>query len=171
MIRSPSPTLGGRLGMDDEVEFAVSIPLDEDGFLRRECPFCEREFKWLSVGEEDSSPPEGFCCPYCGERAQDDQWFTRGQLRVIEASVEENIVAPQLRELRDSLSGLADSSGGLLQFEVDAERQESSRPRRLTEPNDMVRVDFDCHPDEPIKIVEDWHGAVHCLICGQPSLH
>ena len=25
----------------------MEIPLDSDGFLRRECPTCEREFKWL----------------------------------------------------------------------------------------------------------------------------
>ena len=24
----------------------VSFPLDSDGFIRRECPHCEREFKW-----------------------------------------------------------------------------------------------------------------------------
>jgi len=154
--------------MDDDTGFRVSIPLDDDGFLRRECPHCEREFKWLSGGGEDSSPPEGYCCPYCGQRAEDDQWFTRGQLRVIEASIEENVLAPQLRELQDSLRGLADTSGGLLEFKVDVDSQEPSRPRRLTEPNDMTRVDFDCHPDEPVKIEDDWPGLVHCLVCGQP---
>ncbi len=30
---------------DDKVSFGMTIPLDSDGFLRRECPTCEREFK------------------------------------------------------------------------------------------------------------------------------
>jgi len=31
----------------------------------------------------------------------------------------------------------------------------------------MTRVDFACHPSEPLKILDDWHEPVHCLICGQ----
>ena len=30
----------------DKVTLGMTIPLDSDGFLRRECPTCEREFKW-----------------------------------------------------------------------------------------------------------------------------
>lgn len=45
----------------------MAVPLDLDGFLRRECPTCEREFKWLAnTGEEEEAsevPDEGLCCP------------------------------------------------------------------------------------------------------------
>ncbi len=37
---------------DDEVMLEISMPLDSDGFLRRECPTCEREFKWLHTLEK-----------------------------------------------------------------------------------------------------------------------
>jgi hypothetical protein len=30
-----------------DVSIPMSLPLDGDGFLRRECPKCERQFKWL----------------------------------------------------------------------------------------------------------------------------
>jgi len=43
--------------MSDEAELSMSIPLDEDGFLRRECPTCEREFK-LFVPDEDELKEE-----------------------------------------------------------------------------------------------------------------
>jgi hypothetical protein len=52
--------------MSDEVSFTVSFPLDSEGFLRRECPSCRREFKWLPQDETDPMPDEGYCCPYCG---------------------------------------------------------------------------------------------------------
>jgi hypothetical protein len=39
----------------------------------------------------------------------------------------------------------------------------------LTEDDDMRRVDVRCHPTEPIKVIEDWPGAVYCLICGTPT--
>ena len=32
-----------------EIELSVSFSLDSERFLRRACPACSREFKWLSV--------------------------------------------------------------------------------------------------------------------------
>jgi hypothetical protein len=44
-----------------EVQIPMSVPLDSDGFIRRECPTCERELKWrpTSEGEEGAPTPEG----------------------------------------------------------------------------------------------------------------
>ena len=150
--------------VSDEVSFSISLPLDDEGFLRRECPNCEREFKWLPQDDSEPEPHGGYCCPYCGERASSDSWFTRGQLRVLEAAVDENVIKPQLTGLEDSLVDLEQASGGFLSARI--ERSGSRRPARLTEPTDMRRVDFDCHPREPVKVMDDWQDAVHCLICG-----
>ncbi len=30
--------------MDEEISVPIEIPLDLDGFLRRECPTCEEQF-------------------------------------------------------------------------------------------------------------------------------
>ena len=60
--------------MSDEVQLSVALPLDSDGFLRRECPTCEREFKWLPLpdtegdeaviaGNEEGKAPESYYCP------------------------------------------------------------------------------------------------------------
>ncbi len=83
----------------------VQIPLDEDGFLRRECPFCMREFK-IQLGEKDIQTVEDevaqpfllepsledqatteamadateYFCPYCGQVADSDSWWTQEQL-------------------------------------------------------------------------------------------
>ena len=38
----------------DEIEIPVTMPLDGDGFLRRECPTCEEEFKWYAHEEGDA---------------------------------------------------------------------------------------------------------------------
>ncbi len=64
---------------DDEVTLGMSIPLHSDGFLRRECPTCEREFKWLpNTNDEDDADdgeplPSGcYLCPYCGVQAPAD---------------------------------------------------------------------------------------------------
>ena len=53
---------------------------------------------------------------------------------------------------------------GNLKF--DAAPPPLSRPESLTEPDDLVRVDVPCHPEEPTKVDEEWEGEVACLICG-----
>jgi hypothetical protein len=73
--------------MSDEVQLSMSLPLDGDGFLRRECPTCEREFKWLPSPDQleegngesraaapDAQPPEAYYCPYCAVTAPPDAW-------------------------------------------------------------------------------------------------
>lgn len=62
----------------EETEFTLSFPLDEDGFFRRACPTCSREFKWShSEGDDSHVQPMEYFCPYCGVAAEPDEWQTR----------------------------------------------------------------------------------------------
>ena len=53
---------------------SMAIPVDSDGFLRRECPTSEQEFKWLPASEDEERaggvPDGGHFCPYWGVKAQ-----------------------------------------------------------------------------------------------------
>ena len=46
------------------MDFQVSLPLDSDGFLRRECPHCMQEFKWHHgpANEEAETANEPAAC-------------------------------------------------------------------------------------------------------------
>jgi hypothetical protein len=144
------------------MEIAISIPLDSDGFVRRACPACEREFKWLYTDDEDEATrpdARGYCCPYCAVWAQPDQWFTELQVEYIRqaglgaASEEVNQIFSQFNR-----------PGSLLKY-TPGDRPPT--PKELPpEPDDMRRVDFDCHPLDPLKVAEDWDDSIHCLICG-----
>ena len=62
------------------MNISVAIPLDADGFLRRQCTTCELEFKWFH-GRTDTTPqdwqdPDTYFCPYCGTESAQDTWFT-----------------------------------------------------------------------------------------------
>ncbi len=134
----------------------MAIPLDSDGFLRRECPTCEREFKWLAArGDEEGTPaPDGgYCCPYCSIQATPDAWFTPAQLEQARATLARDFVVPELK--RFERQGL--------QVEINA-----PAPETLTETDDMKRFDFTCHPEEPVKVLDDWDRPVHCPLCGTP---
>jgi hypothetical protein len=154
---------------DDEASsrtISVPIELDDEGFLRRECPHCEREFKWMSSDDSEPVAAEGYHCPYCNRQADTDSWFTKPQLEYLEATAMREVVGPMFEELEQSARRNNRSSG---MMRVRFERGEMPAAVKPTEVNDMRRVDFACHPKEPVKVMEDWVGDIHCLICGRAA--
>ena len=137
-------------------EIEVRLQLDDDGYLRRECPHCEREFKWRHTEGTGGSEPPDYYCPYCGHAADAGSWWTKVQL----AHIEPLVAGAFLDDLEQELEG----GEGL---SITLERPPSAGPSVLEpEPNDMRRVASPCHADEPVKVVEGWTGPIHCLSCG-----
>lgn len=157
--------------MSDSVEIPMTLPLDADGFLRRECPTCEREFKWLPSPENEQSPtPEGgYYCPYCAIQGPADSWWTKPQLEHVKSLAYSEIVAPELKKFADDLARHKPTTGSGIGITFDMEAPDVVDPEPLEEPDDMVRVDFECHPREPVKVIEAWSAPAHCLLCGQPA--
>ncbi len=159
----------------------MSLPLDGDGFLRRERPTCEREFKWLpspdpeadedAVAETGSAEaPGSYYCPYCAVTAPPSAWLTKAQVVVMHELLRRELVDPEFNKLEREIDRLNRRSGGLIGIEVRLERDEPEPIPELNEPDDMRRVDFICHPTEPVKVRDDWDRPVHCLICGEPAV-
>jgi hypothetical protein len=157
--------------MSDEVVVPYSLPLDSDGFLRRECPTCEREFKCLVTTDDTevtSAPEGGYFCPYCAIQAPPTAWWTKPQLELVQGIGMAEVVGPAIEEFGESIRDIARRSGGLLEARG-GDYRAPKRPDPLTETDDMRRVDFPCHGDDPVKVAEDWTREVHCLICGQST--
>ncbi len=148
----------------------MSLPLDADGFLRRECPNCEREFKWRSTlpsendAGETQEAPEAYYCPYCHEPADRDGWWTKEQMEYIQELAAAEMLGPELRRFKNDMERTDRRSRGLIRFDVSL--PPLSRPEPLAEPDDMVRIDLPCHPEEPLKVDESWDQEVACLVCG-----
>lgn len=145
----------------------MSLPLDQ-GFLRRQCPHCNREFKWHSGSTEDrpedASDPPFYHCPYCGEPAGHDDWWTEAQL----AHAEQIMEGEGARMMNEEFQRLAlRHRKGFITMSV-TPAPELPSPMPLVEPSDMIAVVPPCHPWEPIKILDEWTEPVHCLVCGEP---
>lgn len=148
----------------------MSLPLDSDNFLRRECPTCEREFKWLASGSEEEAAPVpdgGYFCPYCAIQAPADAWWTPAQLELAKSIVTQQVVAPELEKFARQMKDISRRSGGFIKADVKTDLPPEADA--LVEVDDLRRVDFPCHPNEPVKVLDDWTGAVHCLVCGTPA--
>ena len=146
------------------MDIPIQVPVDDDGFLRRECPTCEQEFKWFhhQAGDTDAEVVDHFYCPRCGAPAGPNSWWTPLQLKSARAQA-----APDIeRVMNDALGGIGRSSGGLVKLSESGEMRVED-PGVLDEPNDMVIVEPPCHPSEPLKVPEAATAEVHCLICGR----
>ena len=154
--------------MNDEIQIPVAIPLDRDGFMRRECPTCDRELKWRPTSENEEPAPVpdgGYYCPYCGVQAQPETWLTKAQVNHVQTLLKARVVDPMIDKFGDDLRRIARNSRGTIS--VQTHRQPTEEPQALTEDDDMRRVDFSCHLSEPVKVLDDWSGPVRCIICGQ----
>jgi hypothetical protein len=147
------------------MEISVSLPLD-NGFLRRQCPQCDRQFKWHH-GPTDDRPadfidPPLYHCPYCGQTAGLTEWTTAEQREFMLAMM----AGPALREVAHELGKIAKGANrGLIQLSVQ-QPDEPEPPDPLIEPHDMVVIASPCHPWEPIKAETSWREPFRCLVCG-----
>jgi hypothetical protein len=153
--------------MSDDLSIPIHLPLDR-GFLRRECPGCDRQFKWHNGPTEhrprNAVDPDVYFCPYCGATAPPGSWWTREQL----AYARESAVGPVTEAMSDALENAIgpQRSDSFIKIELQRPRVPEPPPA-LDEPGDMVAVESPCHPWEPIKVDTSWKEALHCLICGQ----
>lgn len=150
--------------MDDEYKIQISVPLDSDGFLRRECPHCMRQFKWhdgpANEEAEQHARPAAYTCPLCGQPAADESWGTPEQVNLIEKAAMPfalGVVQGELEAMFRGMKGVEYKRG-------DEEPADSADP--LGEADDMTIVTSPCHDYEPIKVPEDHTGSLHCLVCG-----
>ena len=144
------------------------MPLDSDGFLRRECPHCLKQFKWHhgpANAEAESYPdPPAYSCPLCGRPAGPDSWWTQQQL-----DYAQGVATPAaLRHVQDELDrAFSGHNNKHVRFKTSRTASLPDEPMPLTEPDDMVIIASPCHPYEPVKVPEEGAGPFHCLICGE----
>lgn len=142
----------------------MEFPLDSDGFLRRECPNCEGEFKWHHGPTVDT--PDGFVypqvhwCPRCGRSAPLDAWWTQAQIEYQQA-----VLAVSAGDTLDE--AFKSVRGKFLKLEANSSAK-PPRPDPLVEPADMHMIASPCHPWEPVKVPSEAQAPFYCLLCGQP---
>lgn len=150
------------------MNISVPMPLDNDGFLRRECPNCKVQFKWHSgpanEAAENQPAAEVYFCPSCGQSAATDQWWTTEQLEYAKGVG----MPAALQALDDELTSVFRGMNSKhFKVKKTGHLDIPDEPDPLIEPDDMMIVASPCHAWEPIKVAEDTASPLHCLVCGQ----
>ena len=151
-----------------QIPFTYELPLDNDGFISRQCSTCREDFKWHSgpANEEAEQQLEAdiYYCPLCGASALTDQWFTPDQLDYIQATGN----AAAMKRFDDELPNLfRDMSSKHVKIKQTGRLDIPDLPDPLVEPDDMEIVVSPCHSYEPVKVPESLPGPFHCLLCGE----
>lgn len=71
-------------GSGDEVQFAVSMPLEEDGHFGRECPECGQHFRIDNSDYEQLPDDLTLWCVYCGHADEHSDFLTGQQMERLE---------------------------------------------------------------------------------------
>lgn len=152
------------MGDEYEITVQVQLPVDADGFLRRECPHCMRMFKWhdgpANETAEGVGQPSSYSCPLCGQASSEGSWYTPEQLDYLEQAVTPSAfeaVGDVLEAAFKGMRGVKYERGD--EIAADA-------PAPLVELDDMTIMASPCHDYELIKVPEDHVGTLYCLVCG-----
>ena len=176
----------------ETTEIRVSVSTDSDGFLRRACPLCGREFKTeiqesdlasvlapafarmsddigtigLATAQDDAETLIG--CPFCGHRAEASEFLTDELVSYIRAIALREIMFPKINKM---FGGLADTFGGprprdsLLSIQLEHQRGvQPVRPLHGPEPRDMKIVRVLCC-GRRFKVPDRWYDVSACPYC------
>lgn len=69
----------------------IELRLDENGLLRKECPYCYLEYKIFPVSETEEFRKKSYC-PSCGLHAPFDKQLTKDQVDYIQQEIMNNVV-------------------------------------------------------------------------------
>jgi|SRR5581483_11375878 len=179
---------------NEKRSYSLEVSVDRDGFFRRTCPSCGRDFKTLAsdadftsilnpqierLGSQFGLPLsiEGaniektyLRCPYCGDTAESGKTLTEEMITYAKRFVMREFVWPMINQmfgdLEDSFRGNR-SSGGFLSISVEFQHSRgvlAIRPMNGPEPADMKIITLLCC-DKKIKISEQWTGFEACPYC------
>ena len=106
-------------------DIRVSLPIDGEGMVGRECPAleCGRYFKLRPGTGMDTTVCH---CPYCGQSGESQDFATDDQIEYAKSVAYQEILEPSLLELEQTFKDLErQTAGGLISFKVDVRREPS----------------------------------------------
>ncbi len=115
--------------MNKDKTYNISIPKDDQGFVGRECPKCEKYFK-LKPG---TGLPTSEChCPYCDFKGISNDFFTKDQIEYAKSIAIKDIYKDVSNSISNMFKDLErETRGGFIQFKVSSTNNHSNYPIKL----------------------------------------
>lgn len=183
------------IDQEKSINFNITFSIDKDGFFRRTCPSCGRDFKTmvdeadlvaslqpafrkmgLEIGDiaEDrgDTPKEYLLCPYCEYRAESSEMMTSTFSSYLERFIMRECVLPKLYGVlsdvaQSSSTGRTHKSRGLLNISIVFDFNEPILPPRpISGPEPPDMTIVDLLCcNRRIKILDSWYALRLCSYC------
>jgi uncharacterized Zn-finger protein len=142
--------------------FEISIPADEDGYVKFQCPYCNQKFK-LNASEIEESDVVDLYCPVCG-LANEVSNFYSDEVMEKAMSIAEN---EAMNMIFDMFKDFERSTRSNKNFNVKAGKKPDVPIKEIYENIDeLIEVKLNCC-DKHIKVSElDRLLGVYCSYCG-----
>lgn len=146
-----------------EINFELSIPADDEGFISMECPYCGNWFKLNSEEFQDSSVIDLYC-PACGLVNQISNFYSQ---EVIEKA-EEVVMDYAIDELNKMFKGLERSTRGskFIQFKSKPIKKEFGKELYETVDELEITILTCCNKNIKVNLLDKYIG-VYCPYCGR----
>ena len=171
-----------------DIQLNIEVPLDSQGFLRRQCPLCNMEFKikvdekeltdlitsgissYLIIEEDSEDTKEEetteLFCPYCSQESDVNEFWTEEQNayfniyaeNILADLVNDNFIRPMKREFKKP-------SSGPIGITIEADEMKKKEPWISPEDDDMDVHSLSCCGKE-LKLLETWDKEYACIYCG-----
>jgi hypothetical protein len=150
--------------MSNIIQKNVGMPVDDDSYFRRACPYCNNEFKIKKEDQENLISEKDYWCPYCGQTADHNKWWTLEQIQ-LQRKIAKNVAADIInRDLIKPFQRMNSPSSG---FHVTTHELKHGNELINPEINDMTIFSLPCC-NKTIKIAEGWDKTCYCFYCGFP---
>ena len=107
-----------RVEMSDTITYSIQIPVDDDGYLGRECPKAEC-LGYFKVVPGTGLPGNDCTCPYCGYRAPSNQFYTPEQVAYGKSVALNRITGELLKDLKKGIErSIPRRKGGLFSISI-----------------------------------------------------
>ena len=140
------------------IEINVKLPVDDDGFIEYECPFCKQVFKLEKNLFKNEYKNEELFCPYCGLKSNVNRFYTTEFIEYLDS-----VKTSKVNELiNKEMSNIAKKSKGLLTIK--------SKNKNI-EPL-MLKLHYDINNNHICKICNEKFKTnnsskiIYCPYCG-----
>jgi hypothetical protein len=158
----------------------LQLPLDAEGFSRRECPRCHAEFKlrWsarepavlacamarrVTMNSGELEPQPARVCPYCASSAAADRFLTPEIQRHLDGEARQ--LDEEVRRRRVRLPPEWLSENPRVSSKDPALTARPREPLRRDPDGELCRIDLPCCGVEQ-KVSGAWVGPIRCHLCG-----
>ncbi|MGE7546067.1 hypothetical protein [Sporosarcina newyorkensis] len=142
----------------------ISLRLDDEGLLRKECPYCKIEYKVFPESETEEIQIKSYC-PLCGLYSSWEQQFTQDQVEHLNQVIQNSASDLLNKSLGNMKKKIRNSP-----IKMKLTPLEKVDPKTLIEIKDFTQITTGCCSESVFLEYPGIANIIYCTKCGDMNL-